>query len=101
MTDEDVHPFLQGCSAGLICVGHTHQQINRRVDRWRILNPGSIGNPRRPVLQASYAFLDADNAGYKIEHRQVEYDREKVIAQVLKLKHPGANFIIQHMRGER
>ena len=101
LLEDEICELLKGCFADLICVGHTHQQINRKAGPWHILNPGSISNPRPPILQASYAILDATNEGYKIEHRKVEYDRDKVIYQVQKLKHPGAEFIIQHMRGER
>lgn len=101
MTDTEIQPLLQGCTADLICLGHTHQQIDRKVGRWHILNPGSVSNPRQPVLQASYATLTATQAGYTVEHHSVDYDREAVIAQVQKLKHPGANFIVQHLRGER
>jgi predicted phosphodiesterase len=99
LPDSEICQLLEGCPADLICVGHNHQQINRRVGKWHILNPGSISNPRYPILQASYAILEASNAGYKIEHKQVEYDREQVISQVQEINHPGADFIIKHMRG--
>ncbi|PKO11701.1 MAG: hypothetical protein CVU39_27840 [Chloroflexi bacterium HGW-Chloroflexi-10] len=99
MPDQQIQTLLNGCSADLICVGHTHQPINRKLDGWRILNPGSISNPRPPVLQASYAILDATTGGCKIEHHQIDYDREQVIAQLQKLNHPGADFIINHLRG--
>ena len=81
-------------------MGHTHQQVNRKAGKWRILNPGSISNPRPPILGANYATLKAMRDGYKIEHRTVEYDREQIISQVQKLRHPGADFIIKHMRAE-
>jgi len=100
MSDDEIQKLLEECAADLICVGHTHQQINRKVGKWRILNPGSISNPLPPILEASYAILEAMSDGYKIEHRTVEYDREKIISQVRKLHHPGAEFIIKHMRGE-
>ena len=100
LSDDEIQTLLGQCTADLICVGHTHQQINRKVGKWRILNPGSISNPRPPILEASYAILEAMHDGYKIEHRTVEYDREEIISQVQRLRHPGAEFIIKHMRGE-
>lgn len=100
LSDDEIHTLLNECPADLICVGHTHQQINRKVGKWYILNPGSISNPLPPILEASYAILEARRDGYKIEHRTVEYDREEIISQVQKLRHPGAEFIIRHMRGE-
>jgi predicted phosphodiesterase len=101
MSEEQISKLLEDCAADLICVGHTHQQINRKVGRWQVLNPGSISNPRPPILGASYAILEATGEGYKIDHRIVEYDREAVIYQLQKLRHPGAGFIIKHLRGER
>ncbi|HKY54788.1 MAG TPA: metallophosphoesterase family protein [Anaerolineales bacterium] len=98
--DTEIHTLLQKCTADLICIGHTHQQINRKVDNWHILNPGSISNPRPPILEASYALLEATTEEYRVEHRTVEYNREEIILQVQKLRHPGAEFIIKHMRGE-
>jgi len=93
--------MLRECDDDLICVGHTHQPINRKAGRWHIVNPGSISNPRIPVLGASYAILEATQEGYSIEHRLAEYDREQIIRQVKALRHPGADFIINHMRGLR
>ena len=99
-SENEMRTMLQNCTAELICVGHTHQQINRKVDNWHILNPGSISNPRPPILEASFAVLEATKEDYRIEHRTAEYNREEVILQVQKLRHPGADFIIRHMRGE-
>jgi putative phosphoesterase len=99
-SDTEIRTLLQGCTAKLICIGHTHQQINRTVDNWHILNPGSISNPRLPILEASYALLEATTKAYSVEHRTVEYNREEIVLQVQKLRHPGAEFIIKHMRGQ-
>jgi predicted phosphodiesterase len=99
LSDEEICGILSGCEDDLICVGHNHQPINRTVGRWRIVNPGSISNPRLPILEASYAILEASKEGYSIEHRLAEYDREQIILQLRALKHPGADFIINHMRG--
>jgi putative phosphoesterase len=99
LSDGEICELLKDCSDDLICVGHNHQPINRRAGKWHVINPGSISNPRIPVLDASYAIIDAEKDGYSIEHRLAKYDREQVIRQVKALKHPGADFIINHMRG--
>jgi putative phosphoesterase len=75
-SDDEIQTLVKECTADLICVGHTHQRIDRKVGKWRIVNPGSISNPRPPILEASYAILDASSDGYEIEHRAAEYDRE-------------------------
>jgi predicted phosphodiesterase len=99
MPDDEMRDRLKGSCANLICVGHTHQPLDRRVDKWHVLNPGSIGRPRPDLLGASYAILDATQTGYTVEHREVDYDREQVIAQMRKLRHPTAEFISQCLRG--
>ena len=98
-SDIDISKLLKETATDLICVGHTHQAFDRKVEKWRILNPGSISNPLPPVLQASYMILDVSMNGYHVEHRKVDYDRDQVISQVQAIKHPGADFIIKRMRG--
>jgi len=100
ISDVELRKILDGCSANLICVGHTHRAVDRRLDDWHVVNLGSVSNPRFPDLRACYVILNCDSHGYSIEHRRVDYDRERVISLVNQLCHPGAKFIIKHMRGE-
>ena len=90
---------LQGCSADLICVGHTHKRLDRRVGTWHVVNPGSISNPVTSEQQASYVLLSAEETGYELEYRLVDYDYESVIQALECQKHPGAAYIIRHLRG--
>jgi predicted phosphodiesterase len=97
--------LLAGCTADLVCVGHTHRPMDTILAGTRVVNPGSVSNPAPatdgpPDLRASYALLEASSAGYSIEHRRVDYDREAVVAALERLRHPGAAFIIQHLRGQ-
>ena len=66
-----------------------------------VINVGSVSIPFPPDLRASYVLLEADTFGYQIEHRRVDYDREAVIAEIERLRLPGANYSISHLRGER
>lgn len=43
--------------------------------------------------------LDHTSEGYTIDHSRVDYDQERAIGLLEDLRHPGANFIINHMRG--
>lgn len=99
--DAEVGRRLAGCEADLICVGHVHWSLDRRMDGKHVVNLGSVSNPLPPDLRASYAVLQADTSGYAIQLRRVEYDRQAVIDAVERLRHPGAAFIIRHMRGQR
>lgn len=59
-----------------------------------------VKNPFSPDLRASYAILDADGSGYRIQRRRVAYDREAVIAAVQHVRHPAADYITQYMLGQ-
>ena len=99
--DDEIEQRLASCEADLVLVGHTHVPMDRQVGRRRVINLGSVSNPVTPGLQASYALLDADAHGYRIQLRQVEYDREAVIKAIEQACHPARAFLIGLMRGER
>jgi predicted phosphodiesterase len=101
MSDEEIEQCVQGSSAQLICVGHTHYPLNRRVGRWHVVNLGSLSNPQLndPDKRASYVLLTAGETGYQVEHRRVEYDRAAVIAALEHMGHPGGAYIIRHLIG--
>jgi predicted phosphodiesterase len=100
-TDDDLERRLAGCEAELILVGHTHTPLERRVGRIHVVNLGSISNPVTPGLQASYVLLQADEHGYSLQLRRVEYDRDAVIQAIRQSRHPAAHFLIGFMRGDR
>lgn len=100
LSKPEVQALVADCDAELICVGHTHLPLDIKVDGKRIINLGSVSNPYPPDLRASYAILDANETGYQITRRQAEYDRDAVIDAVQHLQHPGAGYIIKHMRGQ-
>lgn len=100
-TDAYLAELLDGCGADLIFTGHTHWQLDRKVGAMRVINLGSVSNQVAPDLRASYYLLQADEQGYALENRRVEYDRAAVIAQLKGMRHPGLGAIGAHMRGER
>jgi predicted phosphodiesterase len=99
LADDELARALGGHPADLICVGHTHLQIDRRIGRQRIVNPGSVSNPRGSDLRASYVLLEAGPDGYSLTFRRVDYDRQQIIAALQAMHHPGAEYIIRHMQG--
>ncbi len=66
-----------------------------------MVNPGSVGLPLDGDRLPAYAVLEAGGAGYRIEHRRVEYDRERVLSELRRLRHPGADFIAGLLLGGR
>ncbi len=63
--------------ADYVVVGHTHIQWSTSVGSLRVLNPGSIGQPRDGDPRASYAVIDLDSNS--IELHRVKYDVEVVL----------------------
>lgn len=100
LSDTDLNALLTIAKADLLCVGHTHLPLDRVVASGRVVNLGSLSNPVTPDLCATYALLEADRGGYTIRHRYVEYDRTATIAAVQQSRHPSADYIIAHLRGE-
>jgi putative phosphoesterase len=78
--DERVRMLMTGVDADLVVCGHTHMQFDRRVDRLRIVNPGSVGMPYGEP-GACWAMLGQD-----VEMRRTDYDREAAAAR-MRAKH--------------
>jgi len=71
-TPEDVVlEALAGTEAGLVVVGHTHMQFDRRVGGWRMVNAGSVGLPYADRPGAYWALLGPD-----VSLRRTDYDFE-------------------------
>ncbi len=86
-SDGKLEQRLAGCEADVVIVGHTHVPL--------------VSNPVTPGLQATYVLLDADEQGYRIQLRRVDYDREAAIKAIEHSRHPTPSFLTGFMRGER
>lgn len=71
--------------ATLVCLGHTHYRMIKRMEEVLILNPGSVGQPRDGHLGACWALLDTTSMD--IELRVEAYNVDGV-AKFAKLKDP-------------
>ncbi len=99
-SEAEVQALLDDCGADFICVGHTHVPFDMRIHGKRVVNPGSVSNPPGSDVRASYAVISAHEQGYRVEQRRVDYDQERVMAILRRIRHPAAKFIIKHLRGE-
>ena len=100
-SDSEHAELLAGCGADIVFAGHTHRPVDRQIGAVRAVNLGSVSNPVPPDLRASYVILDADNNGYRVEHRRVAYDLNAVIGALERLDHhQGRDWVIKHHRGE-
>src|SRR5258708_6159379 len=72
--DEGLARLLDGRDADLVLGGHTHRPFDQMIGTVRAVNLGSVSNPVAPDLRASYVMIEADERGYQLEHRRVQYD---------------------------
>jgi predicted phosphodiesterase len=68
--DEWLREMLAGVEADVLVCGHTHMQFDRRVDRWRVVNAGSVGLAYG-APGAHWLLLGPD-----LEHRRTPYDAD-------------------------
>lgn len=100
LSDDELSDLLMPADVNLVVVGHTHVPLDRSVYGVRAFNLGSVSNPMRTNLAASYGLLEANEQGYTLELRYVDYDRQAVIDELYRLQHPAADFLEDFMRGE-
>jgi predicted phosphodiesterase len=82
--DDWLREMLAGVEAEVVVCGHTHMQFDRLVDRWRVVNAGSVGLPYG-APGAHWLALGPD-----IEHRRTSYDAEAFARRVETLDWPKA-----------
>jgi putative phosphoesterase len=69
---------LKDVQADYVCIGHTHLPFLLDVDGKRVINPGSVGQPRDGDPRASYVVIEEG----EVEFRRVEYDIRAVLDQM-------------------
>lgn len=86
-TDEYIYPespqaTFTRCgeaAAHFVVMGHSHCQMARRVGDTLVVNPGSVGQPRRGTGDAEWALLDLESGACELLLES--YDRAKVAAR--------------------
>ncbi|MEM1931093.1 MAG: metallophosphoesterase family protein [Sulfolobales archaeon] len=87
--------------AELVVTGHTHVQADFRAGASRVLNPGSVGQPRDGDWRAAFAVLETDSLAVSLY--RVKYDvsstvkklsslgiDSKYLARLVKILHSGS-----------
>lgn len=69
---------LRECEAQYVLVGHTHVQFHLELERWHVVNPGSVGQPRDGDPRAAYAVIEDG----QVHLKRVEYDIDAALAQM-------------------
>ena len=87
-TDEYIYPNkfnkfknnLNRYKYDYIFLGHTHIQMNKKINKKIILNPGSVGQPRDKNPTAKWLIIDLDKK--KFDFKESKFNRFKVLKQV-------------------
>jgi len=98
-SDAEITTFLKGEHASLLLCGHTHiPRCVRLASGKLIVNPGSVGLPAYgddlPVPHrmenysphASYAIIEKELYGWRVEHYKIPYDVDLAVQQCQKLQ---------------
>lgn len=83
--DATLLPMLEAIAESFVISGHIHLQVDRRVGRWQVFNPGAVGMPFDGDRRASYVLLDAIDGGWRPTFRRVAYDVDRVLAEFERL----------------
>lgn len=95
-SDNELRELVGDVDADLVCAGHTHRAMDRRLGpKLRVVNPGSLSNPlpSEPDIRGGYGLLEARADGYTVELRRVDYDHDAFAASLRRVHHPAADFI--------
>lgn len=73
-SDDRLREVLADTTGGVVVCGHTHQQFDRSVDGWQVVNAGSVGMPYEGRPGAYWALL-----GPTVQLRRTDYDVDEAL----------------------
>jgi len=94
-TAEEATEVFPDCQADLVFAGHAHLESDKTFDGVRYITLGSIANPMNSDLRAKYAILEADESGYEVIRRYVEFDYERVVEAIKAAHHPSEPWLLK------
>ncbi len=92
--DRHLRKVLARTSESVVVAGHTHMQLDRRVDDFRWVNAGSVGMPYEGEVAAFWALLGPD-----VDLRRTPFDIERTVEAVVRSGWPDAQtFVEENLR---
>lgn len=101
LNEEQIHQLFGQDDADVICVGHNHWPMEKKIAGKHLVNIGSVSNSFLPNGHASYVLLRADQEDYALTHCQVEYDRAAVVEELERMRFPGKKYVTGLLSGEK
>lgn len=104
--NEDMRPdmaqtymYMETAKTEYILCGHTHEQLKMAHAGRCLCNPGSVGMPLQSGGRTQFLVLDGAPGQWKEEFISLEYDVERVIAELreerMEVHAPGWTFVTQ------
>lgn len=88
---EEIEEIIANTDADLILCGHTHIPCGYQTSKKQtVVNAGSVGRPFTDNAKACYAIIDFNSGAFSVEHRFVDYNREKAAEILAQRKFQGA-----------
>ncbi|WP_010477421.1 metallophosphoesterase family protein [Thermococcus zilligii] len=83
LPDSEFQAVLNYITQDDLLVGHTHVPVLKVMVK-RVINPGSVGQPRDGDWRAAYAVIDTEEEPPdNVEFHRVEYDVEKAARKII------------------
>ena len=77
-------PEIEGLQADIVLTGHTHLPFTMNLEKLRIVNPGSVGQPKHGAPTACYAIWDDG----RLILQSCRYPVEETVRKILSLPVP-------------
>ena len=81
LPDDQLRGEIEGVKADFILLGHTHLPMVRGIGSRVVVNPGSVGQPRDGIPEASYAIIEDGT----VELKRCTYDLRRTVAALRNL----------------
>jgi predicted phosphodiesterase len=92
--EADVASAFVGVEEGVVVIGHTHHQFDRRAGGLRVVNAGSAGMPYEDDVAAFWALVEEGEPAF----RRTPFDVERAVAEVRASGWPGADeFVAENL----
>lgn len=84
--DAELAAALQTVQETTVIMAHTHLPMERCVEGWHVINPGSVGLPLEGAPSiAQYIILEGNTSGWTAEFRRVPYDISPMFDEFVRL----------------
>ena len=97
--DEEAADALLDRGGRLALCGHTHLAMDRLVDSWRVINPGSVGLSFGNPGLAEWAILEWDKGALRVDLRRVAYDVAATLREWETAGYPEMDWISPKLTG--